>query len=460
MKTKSILFTIFCIVILTSHFVRMHMKKDEQSVSPKETEVVTEAAKAPEVAEPPAPKVLADSADRQQAPAQDTVYTPAISYKKVGKRIWTASDLGVLIRRDYGDHWDTLGVRSGDKVLYSWLDAIKACPRGFRLPRKEEFSSRDADDLGVGTWWTSNIVNMYTTQKRSKDSEYPETTDHILVAIADVDENSGMLSISETNYQEKHSVLCISDMSDNFEQAIYDKPPKISHKSGTITSVNFTPHYDSESSGCADCCCGEGDGGMLKINLDTDRDSLDKIIIYNYNSGFYCSLQPPEESEESEEGSPAPSNEQADDEALECIKDPKITDVNFFALFQKGAKVKSKHCEQAYFVISDLGGPYISTFPCGDTITVSFTGTIKDVQRQESEEGASCTYKIFNPATNYTATTTYGCKNVQVGSTYKVKVTVTYKENKSGVYYTMYPCCTGREDFGDDEFSLDFEPAE
>ena len=215
-----------------------------------------------------------------------------------------------------------------------------------------------------------------------------------------------------------------------------------------------------ESSGCADCCCGEGDGGMLKINLDTDRDSLDKIIIYNYNSGFYCSLQPPEESEESEEGSPAPSNEQADDEALECIKDPKITDVNFFALFQKGAKVKSKHCEQAYFVISDLGGPYISTFSCGDTITVSFTGTIKDVQRQESEEGASCTYKIFNPATNYTATTTYGCKNVQVGSTYKVKVTVTYKENKSGVYYTMYPCCTGREDFGDDEFSLDFEPAE
>ena len=154
MKTKSILFTIFCIVILTSHFVRMHMKKDEQSVSPKETEVVTEAAKAPEVAEPPAPKVLADSADRQQAPAQDTVYTPAISFKKVNNRIWTASDLGVLIRRDYGDHWDTLGVRSGDRVLYSWLDALKACPSGFRLPRKEEFLSRDADDLGVGTWWT------------------------------------------------------------------------------------------------------------------------------------------------------------------------------------------------------------------------------------------------------------------------------------------------------------------
>ncbi len=459
MKSKSILFTIFCIVILTSHFVRMHMKKDEQSVSPKETEVVTEAPKAPEVAEAPAPKVLADSADRQQAPAQDTVYTPAISYKKVGKRIWTASDLGVLIRRDYGDQWDTLGTRSGDKVLYSWLDAIKACPSGFRLPRKEEFSSRDADDLGVGTWWTSNIVNMYTTQKRSKDSEYPETTDHILVAIADVDENSGMLSISETNYQEKHSVLCISDMSDNFEQAINDMSPKISHKSGTITSVNFTPHYNSEYYGCADCCCGEGDGGELKINLDTDRDSLDKIIIYDFSYSF-CAPYEPEESEEAEDGTPSPSEEQDGNEAPKCEKEPKITDINFFPLFQRGAKVKSKHCEQSYYEICELGGPYISTFSCGDTITVSFTGTIKDVQRQESEEGASCTYKIFNPATNYTATTTYGCKNVQVGSTYKVKVTVTYKEKKSGVSYTMYPCCTGRVDFGHDQFSLDFEPAE
>lgn len=458
MKSKSILFTIFCIVILTSHFVRMHMKKDEQSVSPKETEVVSEAPKAPEVAEAPAPKVLADSADRQQAPAQDTVYTPAISYKKVGKRIWTASDLGILIIKRYEDYWDTLGVRSGDKVLYSWLDALKACPSGFRLPRKEELSSRDAKDLGVGSWWTSNIVNMYTTQKRSKDSEYPETTDHILVAIADVDENSGMLSISETKYQEKHSVLCISDMSEDFEQAINDMPPKITHKSGTITSVNFTSHSSSDNY-CSDCCCGEGDGGELKINLDTDRDSLDKIIILDYGYGFG---DPNElvESKETEEETPSPSEEQTGDEAPEQEKEFKITDLNFFPLFQRGAKVKSKHCNQKYFVVSQVDGNYISKFSCGDTITVSFTGTIKDVQRQESEDGASCTYKIFNPATNFTATTTYECKNVQVGSTYKIKVTVTYKEEKPAIYSTMYPCCIGREDFGGDQYSLDFEPAE
>lgn len=235
--------------------------------------------------------------------------------------------------------------------------------------------------------------------------------------------------------------------------------PKISHKSGTITSVNFTPHYNSEYYGCADCCCGEGDGGELKINLDTDRDSLDKIIIYDFSYSF-CAPYEPEESEEAEDGTPSPSEEQDGNEAPKCEKEPKITDINFFPLFQRGAKVKSKHCEQSYYEICELGGPYISTFSCGDTITVSFTGTIKDVQRQESEEGASCTYKIFNPATNYTATTTYGCKNVQVGSTYKVKVTVTYKEKKSGVSYTMYPCCTGRVDFGHDQFSLDFEPAE
>ena len=458
MKSKSILFTIFCIVILTSHFVRMHMKKDEQSVSPKETEVVTEAPKAPEAAEPPAPKVLADSADRQQAPAQDTVYTPAISYKKVGKRIWTASDLGILIIKKSEDYWDTLGVRSGDKVLYSWLDALDACPSGFRLPRKEEFSSRDAKDLGVGTWWTSNIVNMYTTQKRSKDSEYPEITHHVLVAIAGVDEEDGIISISESNYEDKHSVLCISDISEDFEQAINDMPPKISHKSGTITSVNFTPHYSSDFH-CGDCCCGEGSGGDLKINLDTDRDSLDKIIILDYRYGF-CDPTEMEESEESEEGVPFPSDEQSSDEDTKCEKEPKITDLNFFPLFQRGAKVKSKHCKQKFFVDSQVDGNYISEFSCGDTITVSFTGTIKDVQREDTEDGSSCTYKIFNPATNFTATTTYGCKNVQVGSTYKIKVTVTYKEEKPAIYSTMYPCCIGREDFGDDQYSLDFEPAE
>jgi len=454
MKTKSILFVIFCTVILTARFLSMHQKENDQNASKSETEVVAEAAKAP-ATEAPAQKVMADSADRQQAPAQNTVYTPAISFKKVNNRIWTASDLGVLIRRDYGDHWDTLGVRSGDKVLYSWLDAIKACPSGFRLPRKEEFSSRDADDLGVGTWWTSNIVNMYTTKKRSKDSEYPETTDHILVAIADVDENSGMLSISETNYQEKHSVLCISDMSDNFEQAINDMPPKITHKSGTITSVKFTPHYGSEDN-CEDCCCGEGDGGELKINLDTDRDSLDKLTIYDYRYRF-C---PRHEPEESEEDTPSLSEEQAGNEAPECEKVPKITDINFFPLFQRGAKVKSTHCEQIYYIISETDPSIIADFSCGDSLTASFTGTIKDVQRQESEEGTSCTYKIFNPATNYTATTTYGCKNVQVGSTYKVKVTVTYKDNKPAIYHTMNPCCEHRSEFGIDEFSLDFEPAE
>ena len=459
MKTKSILFTIFCIVILTSHFVRMHMKKDEQSVSPKETEVVTEAPKAPEVAEPPAPKVLADSADRQQAPAQDTVYTPAISYKKVGKRIWTASDLGVLIRRDYGDHWDTIGVRSGDKVLYSWLDAIKACPIGFRLPRKEEFLSRDAEDLGVGTWWTSNIANMSTTETRSEGSEYPSRTDHVLVATAKVDKY-GNISIFETSYQEEHPVLCISDMSDNFEQAIYDKPPKITHKSGTITSVKFTPHEGSEFSGCADCCCGEGDGGELKINLDTDKDSTDKIIIYDY--GY--SICAPHESQAAEVETSSLTEEQDETEIPKCEKEPKITDVNFFPLFQRGTKVTSKHYEQQYFVISELEGPSVWSMSYADTITASFTGIIKDIQkdihREETETDTSCTYKIFNPATNYTAKTTYECKNVQVGSTYKVKVTVTYEERTPIVSFPQYPCCMERSEFGVDEFSLDFEPAE
>ena len=458
MKSKSIPFTTLGILILASHLIRMHMKEDEHEIFNSATEVVTESENVSEVAEASASNVTTDSVDGLQAPLQDTVYIPAISYKKVGNRIWTTSDLGIFMRRVYNDSWDTLGVRNGDKVLYSWLDALKACPSGFRLPRKEEFSNRDAEDLGIGTWWTSNIVNMYTTEERSKDFEFPVKTNQVLVAIADVDENSGMLSIFETNYQEKHSVLCISEMSEYHEETINEMPQKITHRSGTITSVNFYPHYSSKYH-CGDCCCDEGDGGALKINLDTDKDSLDKIIIYDFNYDF-CA---PHESEKSEERTPSSSEELAGNNLPECVKEPKITDINFFPLFQMGAKVKSRLCEQTYLVVSEIGAdPYVSTFRCGDTITVSFIGIIKDVHREETENGTSCTYKIFNPATSITATTTSKCKRVLVDSAYKIKVTVTSYEEEmpSDIYYTEYPCCIGRKDVGNDEYNLDFEPIE
>ena len=447
MKSKSITGIVFLLFVV-SVFVKQYIRMEKRQES-----------------EPPAPvemsETAADSTESVsvQEVVPDTFYLPAPSYKIIGNRTWTANNLGILIVKKYNE-WDTLGVMGPTGGMFSWMEALEACPSGFRIPRKEEFQGRNVDDLGVGVWWTSNIANMYTTERPVKDSEYPEREYHVLAKVAQVSGDGRPVKITETNIQEKHSVLCISDTSESIEKTLSDMPDKITTTSGAIMSVKFEPHYSSEY-GCADCCCGEGNGGVIEIQFKKNDGTVGTETVYEI--GEYNLCVPPEfltndQMEESENGGMEPLDTTA------CTK-PEKDNLNLLSLFRKGAYIESKRCEYSVYVKAEVDGAYISGRSCGDTLKVSFTGVLKDIQPVSGEKSTLCTYKILYPETDEIITTTHECKGVMIGSTYRIKGTVTYTDNAfervPPVLYMTYPCCEGRGDSRGDEYSrLDFELVE
>ncbi len=419
-----------------------------------------------EEAQNPTPDVAAESVSEttedllgqdlpEQEIDQDTFYRPSPSYINVGNRTWTAGNLGIRIAKRYEGGWDTLGVMTSKGAVFSMIEALDACPSGFRIPRREEFQNRDVEELGVGTWWTSNAVNMYTTERPVEGSGYPERTNHVFAAVAQVFERSQQVVFSESNIQEKHSVLCISDASEPIVTMVSDMPDMITVKSGTITSVKFEPHYNGDRLGdCADCCCHEGDGGVLQIQLEGNDGSVETDTVYEFGEYPLCIL--PGYESFGEMGAPDPAT---------CIN-PEMGNLNLLALFQKGAYVESKRCR---YKIYERGweSEYISDYSCGDTLTVSFTGVLRDIQPVSDEYVTMCTYKILNPETGDIITTTHECKSVMIASTYRVKATVTYTDDSFGIRIpavhdvSYFLCCNGRGDSRGDEYSrIDFELVE
>ena len=74
-----------------------------------------------------------------------------------------------------------------------------------------------------------------------------------------------------------------------------------------------------------------------------------------------------------------------------------------------------------------------------------------------------CKITSYVPENGNTITTIHKCKDVLIGSTYKITGTITYiddptHEKRIAVMHTFYPCCHGRGDaLGDTYTSLDFE---
>ena len=438
---KEIAFVVVVVGVFVKGYIRHHRGEEAQNPTP---DVVAESV---------VDSVAKTAEDVPgQEPDLNSYYLPSPSYKNVGNRTWTASNLGVLIEKNYEGNWDTLGIMTNKGALFSLNEALEACPSGFRIPRKEEFQSRNVEELGVGTWWTSNIVNMYTTERPVEGFEYPERTHHVFAAVAQVSEHSQKVVFLETNIQEKHSLLCISDTPENIEEIVNDMPDKITRKSGTITSIKFEPHYRSDYS-CADCCCGEGDGGFIQIQFKGDDGSAETETVYEF--GEYALCVPPDF--EINEGMSTP------DEAT-CTK-PEIQNLNMLPLFQQGARLESKRCEYKVYLVGGVDMDHISDYSCGDTLTVSFTGVLRDIQPESDENSTLCTYKILNSETDNIVTTTHECKSVMIGSTYRVKGTVTYTDaglgRKSPILPMGIPCCEGRGESRGDEYSrLDFELVE
>lgn len=352
-----------------------------------------------------------------------------------------------------------------DRKKFTWLDAINVCPNGYRIPRKEEIQKYHIHNLGNGIWWTSNATKMYNTEQHFEDLDYTEIKGRVFAATININKNNQDIETSEANFNEEHSVLCIEDSSENYTKTVSDIPDKTTFKTGTITRVSFWPHYQGPEG--SDCYCGEGNGGILDIHLDSEKDSNDIVEVYDYG-GYDICIPSESEDSESEESVLTEPNEQKTCQA------PEVNIFNMLPLFQKGAKVKSKQCKFDVFVDSQIGLQYVRPYSCGDTITVSFTGVIKDLSPVfrhdylfmfpiDLQDNILCSYKIFNPENGNTITTIHKCKDVLIGSTYKITGTITYiddptHEKRIAVMHTFYPCCHGRGDaLGDTYTSLDFE---
>ena len=438
---KAIAFLIIVAAIFVKGYIKLNKGESARNPTPKETaEAVSETTE----------NLLGQEIDL------DTFYLPAPSYRNIGNRTWTAANLGIRIAKRYEGGWDTLGVMTSKGAVFSMIEALDACPSGFRIPRREEFQSWDVEELGVGTWWTSNVVDMYMTERQVEGSGYPERTNHVFAAIAQVSESSRKVSISEANIRERHSVLCISDTSEPMVTVVSDMPDKITTKSGTIAGVQFEPHYNRDGLGdCGDCCCHEGSGGVLQIQLSGGDGPVETDTVYEFGEYSLCIL--PGYETFATTGFP---------DSATCIK-PEMGNLNMLSLFQKGAYVESKRCRYNVYESGWDGDERISGYSCGDTLTVSFTGVLRDIQPVSNEYITLCTYKILNPETGDIVTTTHECKSVMIASTYRVKATVTYTDDSFGIRIpavrdvSYFLCCNGRSESRGDEYSrLDFELVE
>jgi len=63
-----------------------------------------------------------------QEPNNDSAYLPEPYYKSINNRKWTADYLGIKLTKRYDGGWDTLGTVKDGLPVFTWLEAMRACP--------------------------------------------------------------------------------------------------------------------------------------------------------------------------------------------------------------------------------------------------------------------------------------------------------------------------------------------
>lgn len=224
-------------------------------------------------------------------------------------------------------------------------------------------------------------------------------------------------------------------------------------KSGIISKVVFEPIY-RHASECGDCGCDGYGGGTLQIHMDTPKGSVIDTIQEKGHLNFCVS--PDMQSEYN-------SYDTTLLDPATCVK-PEINNTIFLPLFQEGVKLKAEHCVHKQLQTREYdGSPYFETYSCGDTLTISFTGEIKDISPEprysetfegiipyNPEEKVLCSYKITVAENGNTITTRHFCKDVIIASTYKINAKVVrsdYHDSEMDLF------CSGDYLFA----SLDFE---
>lgn len=434
-------------------------QKEKQDAS-KESGAAQEAPVANEVA------VTEDVASPQKHQEEKCV-RPPLKVIRAGDAVWTAENMPPVGNKELNlkfalcnrgdalcerDSSFIVGENVGGRTVFTWNEAINVCPQNFRLPTKEEFKKRKASDLGEGSWWTLNIVNMMTNDDKRSDGSSSWGT--VVSAVASVNVNSDSVEFIYDKSGSRHSVLCVVD-SNEYYRFVDDIPARHTVIEGTVTKADYDVHVSSDYH-CAECCCGEGSGGIQKVVIvDENQQSFTEKIRELY-VGRFC--PPPREAgdESFEDVAEVPDSN--------CIE-PSLEIFDFLQFFRSGATVKVDHCRKKSLEIVEIDETGIFERNCGDSILVSVMGTVEEVEEFTQENNLFdedtlhlCSYKIKLLSDDSFITTTHSCANVTIGIPYKVKATLTKKSDELGaVVQVMYPCCMGEEN-GHSFAKLEFEP--
>lgn len=350
--------------------------------------------------------------------------SPTVSQDSLGQYLSTARLM---------DMADTLEDIDYVQDKYSWMGAMSVCPNGYRLPTVEEFkklTSRIAEfskDNESG-WWTAHVVD-------SPDN----SSNYAGAIIAKLSGNATEFTFTRVSAMESAKVKCVQDTTDN-KIVVNETTQKVSETEGAITEAILTPYYEPSlnNMGCSDCCCEEGNGGVLDVTLKAEGKPEEKFQIKELSDVFCGALA------FNENNTPKDVQKASDG----CIPE-KLENFNILQLFQPGVKVKRTSC-QSYTYLFTPAQQTREEATCGETILLNFAGKVQDIslaQNSDPEAEKECNYTILMNGSEKAVTTKGTCSNAEPGKDYNIQVTVSLdaqvSKDANPVVSQEYPCCYG-----------------
>ncbi|SHK30955.1 hypothetical protein [Fibrobacter sp. UWEL] len=314
---------------------------------------------------------------------------------------------------------------------YTWMDAISACPTGYRLPTVEEYkklNSRIAEFTRGDIWWTANVT------------ENPDST--VLYAsatLATLPEKGSRFQFRTVGSTSIAKVKCIQDTTGN-KIVVNESTQKLSEMNGTVTGTTFKPYYETslKNMGCSDCCCEEGNGGVLDVSIQMDSAHTEKFQIKELSESFCGALAFNQDNTPKE-------IQKASDGCTPAV----LGNFNILQLFQPGVKVMRSSCTSPIYLMT-ASQQSRKDVTCGESIVLEFKAKVQDMSlavNEDPEAEKECNYALLINDSKKAVTTKGTCSNAEIGKEYNLQVTITLdavtSKEASPILQQEFPCCYG-----------------
>lgn len=314
---------------------------------------------------------------------------------------------------------------------YTWVDAVSACPSGYRLPTVDEFkkmTSRANEFTRGNFWWTANV-----TDQQDSSAEYAGAI------MATLPERATEFQFKVSSSMDIAKVTCLQDTTGN-KIVVNESAQKFSSMEGTITGTKLTPYYQTslDNMGCSDCCCEEGNGGTLNVSIQTENGSIDEFQIKELSDSFCGALS-------FDENNTPKDIQKVSDGCTPAV----MENFRILQLFQPDVKIKRISCTSSIYLMTPTQKSREEA-SCGETITLDFYGKIQDMalaHNDDPEAEKECNYSILIGKSDKPITTRATCSNAEIGKDYTIQVTITLdpvtSKDASPIVNQEFPCCYG-----------------